>query len=61
MKMPGNAGASGFPEVHANVEAVGMINLFKGCLSPLGKIHQFIRDLFISFVEAGDVFKGKDH
>jgi len=61
VKMSGDAGTGGFPKVHADVEAIGVIDLFKCGLRSLGQVHHFIGDLFIALVKIGDMLEWQDH
>lgn len=61
VKVTSHAGTGGFAQIHSDVEAVRVIDLCQCGLSAFREVHHFISDLFVAFIEVGDVLERKDH
>ena len=61
VKMSGNARTGGFAEVHSDVEAFRVIDLLERGLRSFCQVHHFVGDLFVGFVDLGDVIEWQDH
>jgi hypothetical protein len=61
VEVSSDSGTGGFAKVHADVEAIGVIDLLESSLRSLGQVHHLVGDLFVGFVEIRNVLKRQDH
>ena len=57
----GDAGAGGFADVHAQVDAVGVVEFAQDCLHALRQRHHFIRGFWRELLQFVEVRVGDDH
>ena len=61
MDVSGDAGAGGFADVHAEIDAIGVVNIAQYGLEALGKRHHFIGGLGREVAKLIEVGVGHDH
>jgi hypothetical protein len=61
VEVAGDSGAGSAAEVHAEVEALRVINIFEGYLDALGEDHHFGEDFWIGGWQVGSMLVGHDH
>ena len=61
MEMSGDAGASGFADIHAEVEAVRLVDALESLLGALGQIDELVRSFNGQHGEAIEMRVGHDH
>ena len=61
MNMSGDSRTGGFTDVHAEIDAFGMVELKKCRLQSLCQLHHFRRGVFGKKMQAVDMLIGHDH